>query len=618
MANTPFLFVPTFSWPAAPFGLLYTYQAGSTTPKTTYSDAAGSVPNTNPVELDDVGSATIRLGTGSYKFVLLDQTNTVTLWEQDNYDPAFLTQSTMGATFYPAITAESGVTIVQPWMQYGYADRYAVNTSPGVTDMSSAFSAAALVASRMGCKVRWGLSAPYLLSNPVNCTGIRGVVFEDESSGNYSNNTPSIIIGHTGHGFDLSTSTELTFNNVVISNAAATVPKTAFFSARNAGGAGCGMHRLNNCRTAFNSTFSWFWYGYGSEENTFFNCEISNNQNGSGLFSHNQTNPAAYTSSFVTIASGAQSNTENHHYGFGYFNFGNSGSQNEILIQLENTGNFTMKDGTAGVAHGLAYVNVLGNTASTNLTFDSIRGEPIGTKPIYGVMVNNTAGTHQSWTFNNVTADAINELLHFNAAQTPTIQNLAMRATTCTSGLLLLAYNMSNSIIESMIDSVVTGSVGGNQSSNVFIGGRNNVLLSGTAQLNTYIDNNLGAVGIDGDSYVAASSACTGALTTSVSWSLRLSPSNKQVTLALPATTGTTTANPSFTYAVSIPSQYRPPANQWFTCVIEDNGATVATPGLLQITTAGVITILKSAGGGNFTNAATGGLQTATCVTWNL
>jgi len=83
--TTPFLFVPTFSWPAAPGGLLYTYAAGGTTPQTTYSDAAGAVPNANPVVLDANGSSTIRLGAGAYHFVLKDSTGATTLWDQDNY-----------------------------------------------------------------------------------------------------------------------------------------------------------------------------------------------------------------------------------------------------------------------------------------------------------------------------------------------------------------------------------------------------------------------------------------------------------------------------------------------------------------------------------------------------
>ena len=64
-------------------GKLYAYVAGSTTPLDTYSDSAGTVPNTNPVVLDANGSATVRLGSGTYKFVLKDSTGTSTLWSED-------------------------------------------------------------------------------------------------------------------------------------------------------------------------------------------------------------------------------------------------------------------------------------------------------------------------------------------------------------------------------------------------------------------------------------------------------------------------------------------------------------------------------------------------------
>ena len=36
-------------------GLLYTYQAGSTTPLTTYTDIGGTIANTNPIVLDTSG-----------------------------------------------------------------------------------------------------------------------------------------------------------------------------------------------------------------------------------------------------------------------------------------------------------------------------------------------------------------------------------------------------------------------------------------------------------------------------------------------------------------------------------------------------------------------------------
>lgn len=53
-------------------GKVYTYSAGTTTPKATYTTQAGNVANTNPVILDSTGRANIWLGSGSYKFVVTD------------------------------------------------------------------------------------------------------------------------------------------------------------------------------------------------------------------------------------------------------------------------------------------------------------------------------------------------------------------------------------------------------------------------------------------------------------------------------------------------------------------------------------------------------------------
>jgi hypothetical protein len=48
-------------------GLVYTYQAGTTTPKATFNTSVGDVENTNPVILDAEGYADIYLGSGNYK-----------------------------------------------------------------------------------------------------------------------------------------------------------------------------------------------------------------------------------------------------------------------------------------------------------------------------------------------------------------------------------------------------------------------------------------------------------------------------------------------------------------------------------------------------------------------
>ena len=53
------------------YGKLYTYAAGTSTPKDTYTTAAGNISHTNPIVLDAAGRAIIFL-TGAYKFVLRD------------------------------------------------------------------------------------------------------------------------------------------------------------------------------------------------------------------------------------------------------------------------------------------------------------------------------------------------------------------------------------------------------------------------------------------------------------------------------------------------------------------------------------------------------------------
>lgn len=64
-------------------GKLYTYAAGTTTPLATYSDYAGTQPNTNPIILDSRGEALIYLSVYKYKFKLTTSTD-VEIWTVDN------------------------------------------------------------------------------------------------------------------------------------------------------------------------------------------------------------------------------------------------------------------------------------------------------------------------------------------------------------------------------------------------------------------------------------------------------------------------------------------------------------------------------------------------------
>lgn len=56
-------------------GKVYTYSAGTTTNKATYTTMAGTVANPNPVILDQNGKAKIFLGDGSYRLQIKDSNN---------------------------------------------------------------------------------------------------------------------------------------------------------------------------------------------------------------------------------------------------------------------------------------------------------------------------------------------------------------------------------------------------------------------------------------------------------------------------------------------------------------------------------------------------------------
>lgn len=72
MKIAPFAFQQFFDNNGDPLasGKIYTYEAGTSTDKETYTDASGDAANTNPIILDANGRANIWLGDGAYKFVL--------------------------------------------------------------------------------------------------------------------------------------------------------------------------------------------------------------------------------------------------------------------------------------------------------------------------------------------------------------------------------------------------------------------------------------------------------------------------------------------------------------------------------------------------------------------
>lgn len=90
-------------------GLLYTYAAGTNTPQATYSDAAGTVANTNPIVLNARGECTYYLTSNqSYKLVLQDSLGN-TIWTADNVAGA---PTTAALPFAQCRLAKSGANLV--------------------------------------------------------------------------------------------------------------------------------------------------------------------------------------------------------------------------------------------------------------------------------------------------------------------------------------------------------------------------------------------------------------------------------------------------------------------------------------------------------------------------
>jgi len=88
-------------------GLIYTYQAGSSTPLTTYTDVNGLIANTNPIVLDSSGRSAneIWMQTGyTYKFVILTSTGTI-LQSLDNLYPILQNPNGSGATIPAGLIA---------------------------------------------------------------------------------------------------------------------------------------------------------------------------------------------------------------------------------------------------------------------------------------------------------------------------------------------------------------------------------------------------------------------------------------------------------------------------------------------------------------------------------
>lgn len=89
-------------------GKLYTYAAGTTTLKATYTTAAGTIENANPIVLDSAGRAALFIS-GSYKFTLTDSSD-VLIRTTDNVT-AFTATGEASSAYFEAFSGDGSTTV---------------------------------------------------------------------------------------------------------------------------------------------------------------------------------------------------------------------------------------------------------------------------------------------------------------------------------------------------------------------------------------------------------------------------------------------------------------------------------------------------------------------------
>lgn len=171
-------------------GSVATYEPGTTTPKATYSDAAATTPNANPVALDNTGSATFYGIEGeNYKFVVSNVCNEVIA----TYDPV---------GFFFETNQPGSATTVLGLNDFDESDRAALydpasdNDILGVTTVQK--QAITGNASTSVCLGLWGTVEPLYVADgkamPANCY-VRGDtgfdLFRLNNSGDYTVNPES-------------------------------------------------------------------------------------------------------------------------------------------------------------------------------------------------------------------------------------------------------------------------------------------------------------------------------------------------------------------------------------------------------------------------------------------
>lgn len=427
-------------------GKLYTYDAGTSTPRPTYADAAGTVQNTNPVVLDARGEAII-FWKGVYKVVLKDSWGN-TIWSIDGVattDPSNTTSDMIGyeedtvqavldnakpMEDYTALRAytgrATGVRITQAGLagcfQRDDADATSVDnggtiivdgagrrwkrnyTGPvhlqwfGIDRSGSSFSTAAVQAAIDMVKQTGGVvevPTGTITIAQLDLTGInsRSVTLRGQSI----RDTVFSVKASGGVGFDCTGSQFLNFEDFSVSGDSVDTPKAAWLFARNSTNGSAGRNRLKNVQTVGYFSVAPL-YNYASEEFRATNCYFTNSAIGADVAIFTRDNVASIASSFATITTGNQSTTEYNLAGCAFNNYQSSGTGRCLVLRgvsgISFTGWTFMVNGTGAYVELDANVYGAINIDFTNVMLDgpttATRGWVVsGTQEIGSLTINN-------------------------------------------------------------------------------------------------------------------------------------------------------------------------------------------------------------------------------------
>lgn len=427
-----------------------------------------------------------------------------------------------------------------------------------------------------------------------NVTGEACSLHIKGNAGQPGTGVAQVLFVHTGNGFDCTGSPGLTFSNLSFEGDNSTSPATAFLLARTDTGHSAGRHRFFNCQ-GYGKFTKGAWYSYGSEENEYIACYGQNLYTAAAgrVVCITANNAFSATSSFATIATGAQSNITGNFFGGSFYM--NSSHASADVFYLEGAGQFRwfgtwMYCGT-NAANGRSGVYIdLTTATSDNLLFSGCTWENSTFKQNYGLLFSDTARTPTGIAVRDCRMSTATRAIYAPTNVTLDALNVENLSEVSSAGIEVVG-TLQKSEISGHDRTLVIGT----SNNNSLNGNASNWTITNTGGTDVRLDTNTGVVMDKGRS---------------VGMGVWTTPAYD---------TGNFGANGTMTWGVASGDvtnyQYMMVGKSMFVIFQIDNSDVGGSPNTeLRLKVPAAKTVAKSAGGACFSNDNGGGYVASTCV----